>query len=225
MLIDVRGVPIELLADRAAWLPGSETLLVADLHLGKAQSFRRAGVPVPAGTTAAMFARLDRLIERRAPRALIVLGDLLHGPLSQQGRAIDALAHWRARHAAVAIRMVRGNHDAVAGDPPPACGVEVLNAPYEHAGLVLCHEPDQPVACFKVAGHLHPVLRMRGRIDRLRVPCFWLRGDALILPAFGEFTGGWPVSAKAGEQVFAIAGSEVLGVPPPSVNRPRTGWR
>ena len=106
MLIDVRGVSIELLADRAVWLPGSQTLLVADLHLGKAQSFRRAGVPVPAGTTAAMLMRLDRLIERRTPRALVVLGDLLHGPLSQQGPAIDALANWRARHLAVAVRMV-----------------------------------------------------------------------------------------------------------------------
>lgn len=68
MLIDAGGVPIELLAERAAWLPASKTLLVADLHLGKAQSFRRSGVPVPAGTTAAMFGRLDRLIgsSRRA---------------------------------------------------------------------------------------------------------------------------------------------------------------
>lgn len=225
MLIDVRGVLIELLAERAVWLPDSETLLVADVHLGKAQSFRRAGVPVPAGTTAAMFTRLDRLIEQRAPRELIVLGDLLHGPLSQQGPAIDALAHWRARHAVVAVRMVRGNHDASSGDPPPACGVEVLDAPFAHAGLALCHEPDHPAERFKVAGHLHPVLRIRGRIDRLRVPCFWRREDALILPAFGEFTGGWPVSAKAGEQVFAIAGSEVLGVPVRPASRPNTGWR
>lgn len=213
MLIEAGGVRIELLAERAAWLPISETLLVADLHLGKAQSFRRSGLPVPAGTTAAMFARLDRLIERRAPRELIVLGDLLHGPLSQAGPAIDALAHWRARHTELAVRMVRGNHDASAGDPPSACGIEVLSAPFLHTGLALCHAPDEPTARFRVAGHVHPVLRMRGRIDRLRVACFWLRPDALILPAFGEFTGGWPVIAQPGEQVFVVAGSEVMAVP------------
>jgi DNA ligase-associated metallophosphoesterase len=222
MLIDAGGVPIELLAERAAWLPASETLLVADLHLGKAQSFRRSGVPVPAGTTAAVFGRLDRLIERRAPRELIVLGDLLHGPLSQRGPAIDALAHWRARYTRMAVRMVRGNHDASAGDPPPACGIEAVSAPLMHAGLALCHEPDEPAACFRVAGHVHPVLRMRGRIDRIRVACFWVRPDALILPAFGEFTGGWPVMPQAGEQVFAVAGSDVIAVPPP---RPRANGR
>ncbi len=224
MLIDAGGVRIELLAERAAWLPISETLLVADLHLGKAQSFRRSGVPVPAGTTAAMFARLDQLIERRAPRALIVLGDLLHGPLSQEGPAIDALTRWRARHAQLAVRMVRGNHDASAGDPPPACGIEVLSAPFIHAGLALCHAPDEPTACFRVAGHVHPVLRMRGRIDRIRVACFWLRPDALILPAFGEFTGGWPVIAQPGEQVFAVAGSDVMAVPR-TAHGPRAGRR
>ncbi|MFZ9507891.1 MAG: ligase-associated DNA damage response endonuclease PdeM [Burkholderiaceae bacterium] len=224
MLIDAGGVPIELLAERAAWLPASETLLVADLHLGKAQSFRRSGVPVPAGTTAAMFGRLDRLIGELAPRELIVLGDLLHGPLSQQGPAIDALAQWRARHIRLAVRMVRGNHDASAGDPPAVCGIEALSAPLLHAGLALCHEPDEPAACFRVAGHVHPVVRLRGRIDRIRVACFWLRPDALILPAFGEFTGGWPVMPQAGEQVFAVAGSDVIAVPPPRP-RPRANGR
>ncbi len=213
MLINAGGVQVELLVERAAWLPASETLLVADLHLGKAQSFRRLGVPVPAGTTAAMLRRLDGLIERRMPRELIVLGDLLHGPLSQRGPAIDVLADWRARHAQVAVRMVRGNHDASAGDPPPACGIEVLNAPSIHAGLALCHEPDEPTGCFRVAGHVHPVVRILGRIDRIRVACFWLRPDALILPAFGEFTGGWPVAPQPGEQVFAVAGSDVILVP------------
>lgn len=213
VLIEAVGVRIELLAERAAWLPGSASLLVADLHLGKAHSFRRSGLPVPAGTTALTLARLDRLIAQLAPSELIVLGDLLHGPLVQQGPAIDALADWRARHRKVTVRMVRGNHDAAAGDPPAACGIESVSGPWELGQLALCHDPDTPASLFKVAGHLHPVIGLRGRIDHARLACFWWRADALVLPAFGEFTGGWPVKAVAGDQIFAIAADAVLRVP------------
>lgn len=213
MLIEAGGTEVELLADRAAWLPQSRSLLVADLHLGKAQSFRRAGIPVPSGTTAAMLERLDRLIERWAPSELIVLGDLLHGPLAQRGPAIDALARWRARHASIAVRMVRGNHDASAGDPPAQCGIQAHDSPLVQAGLAFCHDPAEAAPGFKMAGHIHPVVSLRGRIDRVRVACFWLRPDALVLPAFGEFTGGWPVRVRACDQVFVIANDRVLAYP------------
>ena len=45
--IRVGGEALELLAEKAALLPERGTLLVADAHIGKAVSFRRAGVPVP----------------------------------------------------------------------------------------------------------------------------------------------------------------------------------
>ena len=64
LLIDVAGVHLELLADRAVWLAATRTLLIADLHLGKAQSFRRAGVPVPSGTTAASGASPPSQVQR-----------------------------------------------------------------------------------------------------------------------------------------------------------------
>lgn len=212
MLIDVAGVHLELLADRAVWLAATRTLLIADLHLGKAQSFRRLGVPVPSGTTARSLARLDQLIEQHRPTELIVLGDLLHGPLAQQGPAIEALAVWREGHAGIAVRMVRGNHDASAGDPPARCGVEVIAGQLERGGLALCHDSADAAGRPALAGHLHPVLRMRGRADRLRVACYWLRPDALVLPAFGEFTGGWPVRPGAPDRVFAIADQRVIEI-------------
>jgi metallophosphoesterase superfamily enzyme len=49
---------ILLLPGRAAFLPASATLLVADLHLGKAATFRQAGIPVPEGSAQADLARL-----------------------------------------------------------------------------------------------------------------------------------------------------------------------
>src|SRR6185436_15640126 len=47
----VAGEELLLLPERAAYWPAKRALFVADYHLGKAASFRSAGIPLPAGTT------------------------------------------------------------------------------------------------------------------------------------------------------------------------------
>ena len=42
-----RGQPLQLLGAKAAWDPQRRALLVADLHLGKAESFQAHGIPLP----------------------------------------------------------------------------------------------------------------------------------------------------------------------------------
>lgn len=211
------GVETVLLAQRAAWLPQAATLLVADVHLGKAAAFRAMGVPVPEATTAATLGRLDALIGALRPATLCVLGDLLHAPASQAPSVIDALAAWRERHAGVRVVLVRGNHDARAGDPPPRCAIDVVDEPWRHAGLSLRHEPPGQGAAadegYCVAGHLHPVLRLYGRGDALRLPCFWVRERCTVLPAFGDFTGGWAIEASATDRLFVTDDARVHEVP------------
>lgn len=216
MRIMLGETTVQLLADRAAWLPDSGSLLIADLHLGKAHSFRRQGVPVPAGTTSAVLARLDRLIEQFPVREMVVLGDFLHGPLAQRSQSIEQFRHWRGRHPQFELLLVRGNHDRSAGDPPEECAVIVHEGVLQRAGLLLSHEPqaDSPhPPGFGVAGHIHPVFRLAGAIDSLRLPCFWMNGRSLVLPAFGEFTGGWSVRPAPTDRIFVSDGSGVLEVP------------
>ena len=47
MICELEGEQVQLLAARAAYLPRLGALLVADLHVGKAEAFQRRGVPVP----------------------------------------------------------------------------------------------------------------------------------------------------------------------------------
>jgi len=42
----VRGEELLLLPQRALWWPAQKTLLVADLHFGKAATLRAHGIPV-----------------------------------------------------------------------------------------------------------------------------------------------------------------------------------
>lgn len=206
-----------LLPERAAWLADAGLLLVADAHFGKAASFRRLGVPVPRGTTQANLARLDALLARlRGVRELVFLGDFLHAASGRAPATLQALQSWRARHPDLAITLVRGNHDDHAGDPPAALGIPVVGEPWLHAGLALCHDPavSWPAGSSALAGHLHPVTRLGRGFDAVRLPCFHARADGvLVLPAFGEFTGGALVQARAGEALYLVAGERVVAHP------------
>jgi uncharacterized protein len=124
------------------------------------------------------------------------------------------LARWRARHGGIAMRLVRGNHDKRAGDPPPEVGIECVDGPVSEPPFALAHHPTRVHAAHVIAGHVHPcaVLVGPGR-QRERLPCFWLRRDAVVLPAFGEFTGCAEVTPNEGDEVWVVAGDEVVPAP------------
>lgn len=213
MQLEFGGERLQLLAQRAAYLPDHGLLLVADLHLGKAVSFRRQGVPVPRGTTSESLARLTEAVDSTGARGIVFLGDLLHAAQARAPATWAAVARWRERHAELELTLVRGNHDRGAGDPPPAWRVHCVDEPWRLARLALAHHPlAVPGAC-TLAGHLHPALSLRGRAhDRLRLPCFHFGPDVGVLPAFGAFTGMHAVQPKAGDRLFVIADDRVQAV-------------
>lgn len=203
--VDVAAGRMVLLGDRAAYLPEGQRLLIADLHLGKSHTFRRLGVPVPAGTTADDLDRLDRLIDCMRPQELVFLGDLIH---ARQGRspAIETRVQaWRERHAGLEMRLVRGNHDSRSGDPPQSWGFSVVEEPWLCAGWALCHHPRQIEGHYALAGHLHPCISVGRGSERLRLPCFHIGPHGAVLPAFGGFTGMHPVRREPGDRVAVLA--------------------
>ena len=53
-----------VLGQRAAYWIERRWLVIADVHFGKAATFRARGVPVPHGTTSGNLRRIDALIDR-----------------------------------------------------------------------------------------------------------------------------------------------------------------
>jgi DNA ligase-associated metallophosphoesterase len=216
--VELGGAAVRLLAQRAIWWPAQATLFVADVHLGKAETFRALGVPVPAGPTQATLARLGALVDSCGAARLVVLGDLLHARPAQQPATVDALRAWRAARRALHCVLVRGNHDDRAGDPPADLGVDVVDAPSPLGPFALCHEPcredDAATQGYRLAGHLHPAVRLHGRAgDSVRVPCFRVDARETVLPAFGDFTGAASVARSGPHRLFAVAGDRVIEVP------------
>ena len=208
------GEIIELLPDPALWWPAAGVLFVADLHLGKAAAYRALGQPVPGGTTQENLARLDRVIDRHGPRQIVFLGDFLHAASARTASLLAAVHAWRERHPALACTLVRGNHDSRAGDPPAALRFEMVDEPHLIGPFAACHHPQRHATLAVLAGHLHPACRLHGRgRDSLRMPCFVQEGEQLILPAFGEFTGGWLVEPTPARRFYAVGGQGVWALP------------
>ena len=210
---DVAGERLLLLPERAAYWERARTLLVADTHFGKAATFRAAGIPVPRGTTTASLARLDVAIARTGAARVVFLGDFLHAREGREAETTRVVGEWRSRNAAVEMLLVRGNHDARAGDPGPEIDIACVNGPVVEPPFVFTHKPAVSDAGYVLSGHIHPGARLTGPgRERAWLPCFWFRPQTAVLPAFGEFTGLGDIDVAAGDRIWLVADGAVVGV-------------
>jgi DNA ligase-associated metallophosphoesterase len=209
------GERVELYAERALHWAAASMLFVADVHLGKAAAFRAGGVPLPRGSTRADLDRLASLVARTGARTIVVLGDLLHARAGRVPALDAAVRRWRDAHAAVTVKLVRGNHDDRAGDPPRDWGVEIVDEPHPLPPFLACHVPCAPPTGYALCGHLHPGVLLMGTADSARLPCFVLGPRRAILPAFGSFTGLATVTRGGADRLIAIAGGRLFALPQP----------
>jgi DNA ligase-associated metallophosphoesterase len=210
---------LTLLAERAVWSAATRTLWVADLHLGKGAAFRVGGAPAPAGASELTLRRLGALCDELGAARLIALGDFLHARESVSPRLTEMLVGWRSERPALDCVIVRGNHDRRAGDPPPECGFVSVDEPFLAADVEGRHYPldelgplaEGPIV---LAGHEHPVVGLAGPgRDSVRLPCFVIDGRQIVLPAFGEFTGGHIARPRPGALIVATSDRELFALP------------
>lgn len=217
--VSVAGESLLLLPEKAVFWPAQQMLIIADIHFGKAASFRALGVPVPRGTTTENLAGLDALIERHGARHVVFLGDFLHARAAHASSTQQAMLAWRRARPDLRLSLVRGNHDRHAGDPPAALGIELVDEPHAVGPFAFCHHPDLELdletsagAGYVLAGHVHPAWVLATRFDSLRLPCFVVGPQRMILPSFGSFTGGHVVGREAGDLIFVTSGEAVHSV-------------
>lgn len=210
--VRVAGETLLLLPEKAVYWPRERMLIIADIHFGKAAAFRALGVPVPRGTTSENLAGLDALVARHEARQVAFLGDFLHARAAHASSTQLAMLAWRGRHPGLGLILVRGNHDLHAGDPAEALGIALVDEPHAIGPFSFCHHPDLDAPGYALGGHVHPVYVLATRFDALRLPCFVVGEDRMILPSFGSFTGGHAVKPGPGERIFVTSGDAVHSV-------------
>lgn len=202
-----------LSTERTMFWEQENTLIVADLHLGKTGHFRRSGIAIPSSIYKADLQRLISVIFLHKADRLIIVGDMTH---SSENKELDMFLKWRKDFSSLNIDLVKGNHD-------------ILNISWYESASVNLHENELLVKGFRFrhgdkdepeiqkehlytfSGHLHPGVILRGHgKQHLRLPCFYFGHEQGILPAFSHFTGTYTVNPEQGETVYAIAGRELV---------------
>ncbi|HEX3852080.1 MAG TPA: ligase-associated DNA damage response endonuclease PdeM [Polyangiaceae bacterium] len=212
--IDWGGEQLTVLPERALYWPRKKTLIIADPHFGKAATFRQAGIPIPRGTTTTDLDRLRAIVRRTGAERLVVLGDFFHSRSGRQEETLAAIGSWRTEHRQLALLLVRGNHDAHAGDPPDEWNITCCDDPFREDAFWLAHHPRRKRDGHVLAGHLHPALSLDDCCgSSLRSVCFWFQPRVAVLPAFGRFTGAKSVRPSAGDRVFVVDSEAVIEIP------------
>jgi hypothetical protein len=208
--LEIAGERVELRGDRTMFWPRRGLLAVADVHLGKTESFRGQGVALPDGVMHDDLVRLAAAVEDSGARRLVVIGDLVHDAAGVTPTVRETLLRWR-QTIPCDVDLVLGNHDRRLKAMPDEWRLAIHDPHLVVEGYAFAHE--RPVTGrFTWLGHVHPVARLHHGHDSIRVPCFHLRLESAILPAFTSFTTGAPIDPQPGERVIVAAQGKAFDV-------------
>ena len=212
MLIEIRDEKLELLPQKAAWLPDRRTLLAADLHFGKINHFRRSGIAVPPAANNKNAEALIDLLNLTKPERVIFLGDLFHSHYNEEWTVLGQILH---HFSECAFELVRGNHDIMSEIQYRRYSIKVFEKSLTLGPFELTHEPIEGFGGdrYNIAAHVHPGVRLVGKgRQALRLPCFYFGKSQGLLPAFGSFTGFAMVQPKKDDQIFVVTDDAVRRV-------------
>jgi len=220
--LTIANTELHLLPQNAIYWPQENALLVADLHLGKEHVFSRRGVAIPEGPSNNTLNKLSDLLNQTGASHCIVLGDFFHDvPLSNDSW-LQQLSSFLDKHTQVMVHVTTGNHDKKKGQAMIDKRIEWHHAAVRFGSLVLQHEPGFDDQGHVLAGHIHPVVSIGQTFQRpIKSRCFWHQPHCTVLPAFGDFTGGFRVSPATTDQVFLSGNERVIPIPYAAMNPPK----
>ena len=202
----IKEQKLVLSPERCLYWEDQQTLILSDMHIGKAAHFRKAGIAIPQQIFQEDLLRLFQQVHFFSPKRIIVTGDLFH---SEANLEHEWFSKWRSALAGVQLILVKGNHEILHNNLYEKLGIEVVERELIAAPFRFAHDlnDDSDEQFFLFSGHTHPGIKIAGKAKQSFVfPCFYFTEAYCILPAFSKFTGKHLVEMKKGEKVFAIVG-------------------
>ena len=108
--------------------------------------------------------------------------------------------------------LVKGNHDILVPELYNASTLLVVDT-YRIGPFILSHKEEKDSILYNISGHVHPSVRLKGKAKQgLRLPCFYFGEFAGLLPAYGNFTGTYPIRPKVGDRIYGILENSVISL-------------
>lgn len=188
----------------------TNTLILSDLHFGKAGHFRKSGIPISAAAAISDLSKLASLVEQHNALRIIITGDMFHSDANSDFIFFES---WKKSLPPFEIILIKGNHDIIPQSIYEQLDVNVYGDSYIESGIYFTHEGTEVTDSFCFSGHLHPAITLAGKAkQQVKLPCFYINQAHCLLPAFGNLTGGVSIKVERGASVFAIAGDKILSV-------------
>ncbi len=212
MNINLGKTAVTLLPEFGVLLPSSETLVLADIHLGKSAAFRSRGLPIPEGDTEDDLKRIDTMIENYGAKQLVIAGDMVHAADGLTDYTLKTLRAWLAQ-LSVPVVLTEGNHDRKSF--LPELRLEQVKSFYVD-DIFITHEPkDLPRESPGIAGHLHPsyILKDTPRTSMKLKGYHLCYPHHLVLPAFSHFTGTHSITPAKGDRFISVTENHLHEIP------------
>lgn len=186
--ISCAGEVFTLTNERVIYWEKENALVLSDLHIGKSATFRKSGIPIAAEVLAHDLNRLGQLIDHFSAHKLIVVGDLFHAEFNQD---IQFFMDWCKAKENLKIDLILGNHDRLSSEIYEKLNLTVYTGKHMLHSICFVHEnAEANKNMFTISGHIHPGVILKGKgKQKIKLPCFQVTAQQLILPAFSNFTG------------------------------------
>jgi uncharacterized protein len=211
MMVEVQKEELMLFPQKAVFWKKFDMLLLADLHLGKVNHFRKSGYAVPSKANDHNVELLVEIIELTRPRRVLCLGDLFHSYYNPEWEVFGELV---SHFSGISFELVLGNHDVMSDRQYERKRI-YLHDEIKLGPFIFTHHPMEeiPTDAYNIAGHIHPGVHLVGKARQsLTLPCFYFGARMGLLPAFGKFTGLAPITPERNDRIFVVAENKVISV-------------
>lgn len=179
---------LEITNQRVLYWEKQNSLILSDLHIGKSAHFQKSGIPIPSSILAKDLDRLAQLIHHFNTQKIIIVGDLFH---AEYNKDLDEFKRWLSNFKDLKLVLIKGNHDRLKQSIYDDFNIDVYQPSLKIERLLFVHDiVALRKGCFTISGHTHPGVLLKGiGKQRIKLPCYQVTANQLILPAFSLFTG------------------------------------
>ncbi len=207
-LYKLLGESFYLLPEKAVFWKEKRTLIISDLHLGKAAHFRKSGIQVPESVHISDYIRIKKLLVKFNPEQTLILGDLFHSEFNSEWQRFSA---WIQSQNKIHFVLIKGNHDILPQELYRIANLQVYQDSYDIHPFTFIHRLADSIPNFTICGHTHPAVKMYGSAKQtVTLPCYYFTKMYGILPAFGNFTGYARIKPEENDDIFVILENSVI---------------
>ena len=204
--------------ERCLFWEEKNTLIIADMHLGKSDNNKKSGIVISQSIYKDNFQRLIAQLYFFKADRLIISGSLTH---STSNKEIDLFIKWRKDFSSLHIDLVKGHHDILADNWYAEAKINVSSWKLPEPPFVFLNDSkaekklsEEEKKLYRFTGHNNPgiTIKVKGK-KALQFPCFYFTTENCVLPSFSRFTGAFKVKPEKGEIVFAMVENTIMQLP------------